>query len=122
MNLCLGDSLAVGVSALLHCSALAHVGDSSYAIARRTPSAFYDNAVISAGTNDPPGAYVAAIRSTLRADRVVWILPVNSASARVSAVAASYGDRVCAYVPSHRGWPHPVSYGPLAACIRKAWK
>lgn len=122
MNLCLGDSLGEGVRALLTCVALTHVGDSSRTILARTPTAHYDNVVISAGTNDPPGAYVAAIRSKLHATRVVWILPVNAARPRVSSIAASYGDTVCAYVASRTGWPHPVSYGPLAACIRKAWK
>lgn len=122
MNLCLGDSLAVGVAALLNCNAAAHVGDSSYAILQRVSDALYDNVVISAGTNDPPGAYVAAIRARIRADRVVWILPVNAARARVRLIADSYGDTVCAYVASRTGWPHPVSYAPLAACVRKAWK
>lgn len=122
MNLCLGDSLAVGVAALLSCNPVAYVGASSYAILNRTPTAIYDNAVISAGTNDPPGAYVAAIRARIRADRVVWILPVNAARDRVRLIADSYGDTVCAYVASRTGWPHPVSYAPLAACIRKAWR
>ncbi len=116
-----GDSLAVGTGAAMHVQTIARVGASSCAILRSAPAGHFDRVVISAGTNDPPGRCVAAARKAIRADRVVWILPVNGARAHVLDIARAHGDRVVSYAPSRRNWPHPASYGPLARAVEAAF-
>jgi|ERR1700722_6533134 len=114
-----GDSLTVGVSQILHANkVVAKVGMSSCWIAARTPREHHNWAVISAGTNDPPGRCVASVRARINADRVVWIVPVNGARGNVIRVATAHGDKLAYYTPGKRSWPHPSSYGFLAREIK----
>lgn len=117
-DLALGDSLAVGTGQALGWRTVAKVGASSCAILRMVPEGVFDRVVISAGTNDPPGRCVEAIRERINARLVIWILPVNAARGHVAAVAMGHGDRIVRYAPSRRGWPHPASYAPLARAVR----
>ena len=98
-DLALGDSLAVGFGQASHLPTNAKVGIGSCAILRRTPSAHYDFVLLSAGTNDPPGRCIEAIRARLNASRVVWVVPVNGARSHVLAVAGRYGDTPLFYTP-----------------------
>lgn len=115
-TIAVGDSLAVGYASAAHVQAFARVGASSCAILRMVPAAHHERVVISAGTNDPPGSCVAAIRRAVHADRVVWIMPVNGAGPNVMHVAAMNGDRLVYYTPAYGG-VHPASYGPMARSV-----
>lgn len=110
-SLALGDSLALGFG---HASGLptrARVGIGSCAIARLVPAQPLALALISAGTNDPPGFCIESIRSRVKARRVFWIAPVNGARAHVLSVASRHGDGVIFYVAARgRAWPHPSHY------------
>jgi len=117
-TLWLGDSLALGGGTAAHEQTTARVGASSCAILKMVPSAHHDRVVISAGTNDPPGACVAAIRRAVNARLVVWIVPVNGGGPNVLAVAAANGDRAVYYKPAH-GNVHPVSYLPMVEGVGK---
>lgn len=121
MDLCLGDSLSVGVAALLHCQMIARVGVSSCWVAQRAPARFFDHIVVSAGTNDPPGRCIEQLRERLRGGNIVWVLPVNGARDHVASVARSSGDGVCVYSAGRGLGVHPSSYGPLAACVAARW-
>ena len=116
-----GDSLAKGTGAAMGVKTVARVGASSCAILGSAPRGHFDRVVISAGTNDPPGACVEAVREAIDAGRVVWILPINGARKTVLAVARAHGDSVVTYAPSRRNWPHPRNYGPLAKAVEAAW-
>ncbi len=109
-ELALGDSLAVGFGGASHMPTRAKVGISSCRILHMTPSSHYDFVLLSAGTNDPPGACVEAIRERLTASRVEWVVPVNGARSHVLAVAGAYGDATLFYVAGARSWPHPAFY------------
>lgn len=114
-----GDSLTVGVSQIIHADkVVAKVGMSSCWIANRAPIEQYDVAILSAGTNDPPGRCVEKLRNKIHASKVIWIVPVNGARQHVLSVAASHGDSVAYYTPGKRSWPHPNSYRPLAETIK----
>ena len=80
----------------------AKVGISSCAILRRTPTAHYDFVLLSAGTNDPPGRCIEAIRARLNASRVAWVVPVNGARKSRS------GGRWAL-------WRHALYYTPASA-------
>lgn len=121
MDLCLGDSLSVGVAALLHCMSIARVGASSCAISHWVPAQYFDHVVISAGTNDPPGRCIEQLRERLRGGNIVWVLPVNGARDHVAGVARASGDSVCSYSAGRGLGVHPSSYGPLAACVAARW-
>ena len=108
-TLALGDSLAVGYGQASHMPTLARVGIGSCAILRMTPTSHYDFVLVSAGTNDPPGRCLEAIRDRLNASRVEWVVPVNGARAHVLAVAALHHDETLFY-SAGRNWPHPARY------------
>jgi len=110
-DLALGDSLALGFGQASHLPTRAIVGVSSCRILGMTPAGHFDFVLLSAGTNDPPGRCLEAIRKRLDADRVLWVLPVNGARAHVLAVAAANGDGLLSYTPGRgRVWPHPPRY------------
>jgi hypothetical protein len=115
-----GDSLAVGVSSILHYPTKAKVGVSSCVIENYIPLEFYDRIIISAGTNDPLGRCLDGIREKVRTNEVVWIVPVNGARSHVLDVAHKYHDKVVYYIPSRNKhiWPHPDSYRSLAEELR----
>jgi hypothetical protein len=82
------------------------------------PRSYYSVVFVSAGTNDPPGRCLDKIRARIRAGKIIWILPVNSARRNVVRFAASHGDSTLNYVPSVKNWPHPDSYEPMARLAR----
>ena len=87
----------------------ARVGIGSCAILATTPTGHYDFVLLSAGTNDPPGRCIEAIRQKLNSERVEWVVPVNGARAHVIAVASAHGDTPLFYAAG-RNWPHPRAY------------
>lgn len=117
----IGDSLALGTGRALGVPTYAVERKSSCWILGHLPRSGFDHAVISAGTNDPPGRCIAAIRARIHARHVVWILPVNGARAPVAALAHLYGDPVVAYRPGRDGI-HPPAYAPLARAVLAAWR
>jgi hypothetical protein len=109
-ELALGDSLALGFGQASGMPTRASVGVSSCRILHMTPTMHFDFVLLSAGTNDPPGRCVEALRARLNAGRVQWVVPVNAARSRVLAVASAHGDATLFYTPGARSWPHPGSY------------
>ena len=122
ITLVLGDSIAVGTGQALHAYTVAHKGISSCAVLKRTPRAPQDTVVISAGSNDPPGACLDTIRERLTAMQVVWIVPQNAAAAaNVRRVAAKHGDKVVTFTAGPDG-VHPRSYATVARAVRHTIK
>ena len=109
-TLALGDSLALGFGQASHLPTRAIVGISSCRILGMTPREHFSFVLLSAGTNDPPGGCIEAIRHRLSADRVQWVVPVNGARSHVLAVAGAHGDATLFYTPGARAWPHPAFY------------
>ena len=107
--LAFGDSLALGFGQASHMRTLAIVGIGSCALLAITPTSHFDFVLLSAGTNDPPGPCIEAIRAKLMADRVEWVVPVNGARLNVIAVAKSRGDALL-YYAAGPNWPHPRAY------------
>ena len=62
-SIAIGNSLAVGFGQASHVETIARVGISSCVIARMVPSEQFDTALLSAGTNDPPGRCVEQVRT-----------------------------------------------------------
>ena len=118
-----GDSIAVGVGQSARCSINAKVGASSSYISDHVISKSARVAVISAGSNDPRNPRLnknlLEIRSKIKSERVVWILPYDRTAARVvKSVAASHGDAyidLAAY--QTRDGVHPKSYSRVARDI-----
>ena len=123
----LGDSIALGI-ALAHpgCDTSAKVGRSTHAIlAHQLPQQqHYGYVVISAGSNNPRDpalrTQLCRIRATVKADKVVWIEPLNSALARsmVREIAAQHGDSTQSFTRSRDG-VHPRSYSALWALVKR---
>jgi len=116
-DLALGDSLALGFGRASHMRTLAVVGEPSCPNGRRrgilnmVPPGHFNFVLLSAGTNDPPGRCVEAIRARLNADCVMWVVPVNGARPHVLQVAARHGDALLYYTPGKgKVWPHPPRY------------
>ena len=106
-----GDSLAVGFGQASRVTTIARVGASSCEVLGMIPSAHYDSVLLSAGTNDPPGRCIEAIRAKMNASHIKWVAPVNSARSHVLQVAAGYGDTLLYYTPGDgRTWPRPSRY------------
>jgi hypothetical protein len=108
-ELALGDSLAVGFGQASHMHTSAIVGIGSCRIAAMTPRQHFDFVLISAGTNDPPGRCIEAIRAKIDCGKCEWIVPVNGARNHVLQVARQYGDALLFYAAG-RNWPHPSFY------------
>jgi hypothetical protein len=126
--LVIGDSLAAGTAtALPACHAEAVVGISSAAWVQRFGG--HNDAplvVISLGANDGAATHtkstIQALRHTVRACRVVWLLPAYPAPARaaIRTVAAQFGDRMVDTAPyAPPGGLHPSGRG-YAAVARQA--
>ena len=111
-----GDSLALGFGQASGFETHAAVGEPScpskkwLGVLNIAPTKHYRFLLISAGTNDPPGRCVAAIRAKVHADEVMWVLPVNGARQHVLSVAHAHHDRTLSYTPDPRHWPHPRAY------------
>ncbi len=120
--LIIGDSIAVGVdmAAPRECVSYAQGGYNSWQWNRRWRGVPLeaDTVVISLGTNDH--RYVNTerellrIRSRIRANRVVWVMPPCSArfcnpgvNATVSRISYQYGDRTIGTVRLQRDGIHP---------------
>jgi hypothetical protein len=125
--LVLGDSIAVGTAAALPvCHAEAVVGISSSAWVHRFGARTEANlVVISLGANDGAAHRtkdtISALRSTVRACRVVWLLPAYPALAReaIMVVAANYGDRIVDTAPyAPPGGLHPSGRGYAAVAYQ----
>lgn len=116
--LVLGDSLAVGLGALLPCITVAQVGISAEAVLARTPDHYTGTVFVSAGSNN--GYDSTSLRNTLRSIRakldgtVVWVVPIwHDTERAVLAVAHEYGDDLITFTRSNDG-VHPASYAELA--------
>lgn len=125
-DLCLGDSIAVGLGTVLPCETVARVGASSSRILGMSWSRDRRSVVISAGSNNPadPDLFgdLVRIRQRLDADRVVWILPRDRRAAGVALqVCRRFRDLAVdlASLPSPDG-VHPSSYRRLADATRRA--
>ena len=116
--LILGDSIAVGLSSVIHgCTVIAKVGMSSAWILAHAYGGNFDTVYISSGSNDPynPALYqnVNTTRNRYPNARAILIAPVNPhAKAIVHQVAAAHGDKVVDFTPG-RDNVHPRSYGEL---------
>jgi thiamine biosynthesis protein ThiC len=120
----IGDSIAVGIGQAAHCTINAKVGASSSYIANHTISTSKDVVVISAGSNDPANPNLKKnlekIRSKVKANTVVWILPYNrKAAAAVISVANRHGDKYIDLVSvKTNDGVHPSSYRNL---VKRIW-
>ena len=112
-----GDSLAVGFGQASGMPTRAIVGISSCRIVDMVPAGHYDFMLISAGTNDPPGRCVEAVRARADAYVVEWVVPVNGARGHVLAVAAAHGDQTLFYTPAP-GNVHPRGYFDVHRGVR----
>jgi len=126
----LGDSIAVGLGAVLHargwlCLVAARTGASSAdlvaQIGRSAPHAWV---LVSAGTNDRPGASLEAnllaARMAIGRGQVVWLLPYHRRTAyTVTQIAFRFGDEVVdlARFPT-RDHIHPASYREVARALQ----
>lgn len=122
-DLALGDCIALGTGHALHIPTKARVSASSCQIADWRKGT-YDRVVVSAGINDD-GLCVAAVRRSIRAREVIWILPAPINDARSMVLASMRpGDKSVSYsCPggcSKRSF-HPRSYATVAAAIRRIW-
>ena len=96
----IGDSLAVGIGAWAPaCAVAAKVGIRSSSFARAHPEPVEaEVVVISLGANDSAAdqtlSSLAAVRTTVRARQVWWILPSKPAASRrvIAAIAGALGD------------------------------
>jgi hypothetical protein len=122
--LVLGDSIAIGTAtALPRCHTETVVGITSSAWVHRFGghSSEAGFVVISLGANDGAATHtkqtIKSLRSTVRACRVVWLLPAYPAQAReaIRIVAAAYGDRMVDTAPyAPPGGLHPSGRGYAA--------
>lgn len=119
-----GDSIAVGVGQAAQCVLNAKVGASSGYIADHVVSINKKIAIISAGSNDPSNPKLRKnlekIRTKIRSEKVVWILPYNRKAAKiVKSVAFANGDGVIdlASYKSNDG-VHPFSYKAVAKQVK----
>jgi hypothetical protein len=77
-----------------HVPTFAKLEASSRYIVGLVRAAHYDTVLLSAGTNDTPGRCIELLRNKVHADRLLCIIRVNGARARVLLVAAQHGDFV----------------------------
>jgi hypothetical protein len=114
-----GDSIAVAAGKYIpDCKVNAKIGIPSGAVIARVDPAAEIN-VVSAGSNDPDNPDLRANLEHIRAraNRVVWILPIDTrARAAVEAVAAAHDDPVVSFAPGG-DHVHPRSDSDLAHSI-----
>ena len=117
--LILGDSIAVGVSQVrTECVAYAKSGINSHDWNAKyiSNSLNAKTVIISLGSNDHRGIKSAhemdVMRRWVKADKVIWILPVNeSRSAVVKQVALKYNDAVLEIKQVSKDKVHPTGAG-----------
>ncbi len=118
----LGDSIAKGVSAILHgCASWAKVGATAATILAHTLNGDSDFTIISAGSNPPGGGpalveKLTEMRRRLQPGKIIWIVPINKARGAVSRFAAANGDDAVTFRPG-RDMVHPKSYRALSNAI-----
>ena len=121
----IGDSIAVGIGRATHCYQMAAIGRTAFDQAALIKPISIDTAIISLGTNRPtdPNLFVdlSHVRSNVKANKVVWIIPYNKDAAKiVRSVAASFGDKhvdLSAFPTSDD--MHPQTYKPVAKAALK---
>ncbi|WP_299157459.1 SGNH/GDSL hydrolase family protein [Accumulibacter sp.] len=131
----IGDSIAVGVSAMLakdkdlHCETIAKVGRPTSEVLSKAPIIIEArNVVISTGSNDHrvrPYQFATLRRRIV--GNVTWILPAKQHEARevISRIAVEHGDRVIdlAKIPLGDGiHPTPNGYLTVARTVRDDMK
>jgi hypothetical protein len=123
----IGDSIAVGLQQLDNeCAIHARVGAGSGFITQRySGNSSQDYVIISMGSNDPNNPSLVrnarALRRSLKAEVVIWIIPYNHTAARaIESVAKEFSDGWVAlrYFPS-RDNVHP-QYRPVARSVQQA--
>lgn len=125
-DLALGDSIALGTGHALRMPTQAVTGAGSCAIADWRHRGSYGHVVISAGINDS-GLCVLAVRASVRAMRVIWILPAPINGGREMVLQSMrIGDRFVSYTcPGKHGCTrsnfHPASYAAVARAVRRQW-
>jgi len=119
-----GDSIALGLAqAMPECAVDAQNCIPSGAVVARVHAS--PILIVSAGSNDPHSANLAANLRAIRAratGRVIWIEPTDwHAAAVMRGIAASAGDSTVAFKagPDHI---HPSSNRALAAAVRRAMR
>ena len=123
-TLILGDSIAEDLGKYAHLPYSAKSGISSCRILRDyIPPKHYDRVIVSAGSNDPPGRCVEAIRAAVvqrvRPSVIQWVVPaVPGARGHVLAVARSHGDWVL-WFTAGRDHVHPRSYKEITKQMEK---
>jgi len=116
----IGDSIAVGLAQATKCRDLAAVGRTAFQQAAIVKDTKTGLAIISLGSNMPtdPNLYVDMryIRTKVKADRVVWIVPYHRQAAEaVRRVAWLYGDGVVELSDfKSNDRVHPANYPALA--------
>lgn len=125
----LGDSIAIGVGAVLHteCVTIAEKGIGSTVYMQRIPVlSIGDLVVLSIGANDRTDDIdmLRCIRASLKGTRVVWLMPAKPSFVRfaIGSVATEYGDKIVDTSP----WVGPdglhptgVGYRHLASVVIK---
>jgi hypothetical protein len=117
---CIGDSIAVGISSAFDCVRMAEVGRTSSQQAALIKIVSADTAIISLGSNDPrnPDLYrnLRHIRAHVVARKVIWIMPYDQKAAdAVRQVAAYRGDGTLSlrnFVT--KDGVHPINYRAVA--------
>lgn len=117
--LIVGDSIAVGLAALLNfCAVDAAIGIPSADVIGRVRPA--DTLIVSAGSNDPYSENLGANLRALRGratGRVIWVLPANQAAREIVVrVANERRDRTVRFAAAADA-VHPRAYGELAAGV-----
>jgi len=117
---CIGDSIAVGISSAFNCTQMAQVGRTSGQQAALIKILNVDTAIISLGSNDPrnPDLYrnLRHVRAHLVSRRVIWVLPYDRQAAE--AVRRAAGDRGDGILNLRnfvtKDGIHPISYRSVA--------
>ena len=116
----IGDSIALGIGRATHCYRMAAIGRTAFDQAALIKPISIDTAIISLGTNRPtdPNLNVdlVYVRTNVKANKVVWIIPYNKDAAKiVRSVAASFGDKYVelSAFPTNDDI-HPQKYGAVA--------
>ena len=119
----IGDSIAVGIQQINRCELHAKGGRSTRQQAIMAEHITTGTAIISLGSNDPDNAFLLrdlrTVRSNVKANIVVWIVPYNArAGALVRQTAFEFGDRIIELVEfASRDRVHPNNYGTVARLI-----
>jgi hypothetical protein len=121
----IGDSIAVGLAQATKCRDMAAVGRTAFQQAATIKDLKTGLAIISLGSNSPtdPNLYVDMryVRSKIKAERVVWIVPYHrNAAEAVRRVARTNGDGVVElsdYKSNDK--VHPASYAAVAKGVMK---